>query len=175
MASFVLNLMTKELSPVPSVQGMDPRDAVSEHTILVTTEQAREIGQATMVEREQIVARILGKKLVADGDLPVEHRKILSAGMDALGIDEVGELETESAKVEAETDKTEPAEEEPISMDLDTGSAMALMTRDQLRKMKSQARLVRYAREMLGLEVADNEKFDSLKRRVFAMQFGDPA
>ena len=172
--AYVLNLTTKELSPLPAVQGADAESLVSSHAIVVSAEQAQQIGRASMADRKRIITRLLGERLVRDGGLPETHRKILSAGMAALGVGEVQELGCNTADEAVEV--SEPAPElEPVAMSLDTGSAMALMTREQLIKMKSQSRLVKYAREMLGLEVDDHESFDLLKRRVMAMQFGETA
>lgn len=162
---YVFNLVSKTLAPMPSHPGADPMEFISKDAIVVSDEQARKIGKATPDELEKMTTQILGKRLMRDQTMPAEHRKILEAGMKALGIDDL----SVANKAEAEKDE----DEGEISVTLDTGNSAALLSKAQVKRIKSHPTILKYAREVLGMDVADNESFDVLKSKVLIQQFGD--
>lgn len=166
---YVFNLKSKTLAPLPSHPGADPMEFVSKEAIVVNDEQARMIGKADATELEKITMHILGKRLMRDQSMSAEHLKLLEAGMKALGTDDLSEVAKDKPKVEEES------EEEPLSMTLDTGNSSALLSKTQVNRIKSHSTILKYAREVLGLDVLDNETFDVLKRKVLAHQFGEEA
>lgn len=162
---YVFNLVSKTLAPMPSHPGADPMEFISKDAIVVSDEQAHLIGKATPDELAKMTTQILGKRLMRDQSMPAEHRKILEAGMKALGIDDL----SVANKAEAENDEDEDA----ISVTLDTGNSAALLSKAQVKRIKSHPTILKYAREVLGMDVADNESFDVLKSKVLIQQFGD--
>lgn len=167
---YVFNLVSKTLAPMPSHPGADPMEFISKDAIVVSDEQAHLIGKATPDELAKMTTQILGKRLMRDQSMPAEHRKILEAGMKALGIDDLSVANKAVAnKAEAENDEDEDA----ISVTLDTGNSAALLSKAQVKRIKSHPTILKYAREVLGMDVADNESFDVLKSKVLIQQFGD--
>jgi plasmid stability protein len=167
---YVFNLVSKTLAPMPSHPGADPMEFISKDAIVVSNEQARQIGKADAKELERITMHILGKRLMRDQSMSAEHRKILEAGMKALGTDDLSEV----AKDKPAEDAIE-AEDETLSMTLDTGNSSALLSKAQVSRIRSHSTILKYAREVLGLDVLDNETFEVLKRKVLAHQFGEEA
>lgn len=178
---YVFNLVSKTLAPMPSHPGADPMEFISKDAIVVSDEQARQIGKATPDELAKMTTQILGKRLMRDQSMSAEHRKLLEAGMKALGIDDLSVANKAKTankavanKAEAEKDEAENDEDEDaISVTLDTGNSAALLSKAQVKKIKSHPTILKYAREALGMDVADNESFDVLKSKVLIKQFGD--
>ncbi len=170
---YVFNLKSKTLAPLPSHPGADPMEFVSKEAIVVNDEQARMIGKADAAELEKITMHILGKRLLRDQSMSAEHLKLLEAGMKALGTDDLSEVAKDKPKVEDKLKVEEDVEEETLSMTLDTGNSSALLSKAQVSRIRSHSTILKYAREVLGLDVLDNETFEVLKRKVLAHQFGE--
>lgn len=159
---FALNLKTKAIGPLVNLPNVDPKEFLNDHTIVVSNAQAEAFSKAKPEEREKMVASILGKRLLNDPAMSAEHRKILMAGLNALGLNELSDLEKK--------DKAEPEVETPeadtIAVTVDTGESAAVWTEDQIRYCKKQASLLAYANNTLGLKVPENTQFDILKNMV---------
>ena len=168
---YVFNLVSKTLAPMPSHPGADPMEFISKDAIVVSDEQARQIGKATPDKLEKITTQILGKRLMRDQSMSAEHRKLLEAGMKALGIDDLSVANKAEAKNKAEAEKDE--DESAISVTLDTGNSAALLSKEKVKRIKSHSTILKYAREVLNMDVSDNEPFDVLKSKVLIQQFGD--
>lgn len=178
---YVFNLNTKALSPLPSHPGADPEEFISQDAIIVSDEQARLISKSNIKERERITTQILGNRLMNDHSMSPEHRKILEAGMKALNIGDLSgdskpKKSTKAAAkenvVESIPEMFEEEDGAAMSLTLDTGDSAALLSKAKIAKL-NQANLVKYAREVHGMNVADNENFEILKRKVYAQQFGE--
>ena len=100
---YVFNLVSKTLAPMPSHPGADPMEFISKDAIVVSNEQAHLIGKATPDELAKMTTQILGKRLMRDQSMPMEHRKILEAGMKALGIDDLSVANKAKTANKAET------------------------------------------------------------------------
>lgn len=159
---FALNLKTKSIGPLVNLPNVDPKEFLNDHTIIVSDKQAEAFGKAKPEEREKMVASILGKRLLNDPAMSTEHRKILMAGLEALGLNELSELEKkDNAEPEVET-----PDADTIAVTVDTGESAAAWTEDQIRYCKKQASLLAYANKTLGLNVPENTQFDILKNMV---------
>lgn len=160
---YVLNLTTKMLSPVPPGPD-DVSQFIPANAIIVSRDLADQIAKADAAGRERIVTAILGKRLLNNVKMTPEAKRILESG--------VGTLKLEvSPGVEPEAHTEEEDDGETISLDVETGVS-SLLTKRQVSKL-NHPNLLKYAREALGLDVADNEPYESIKAKVYAKQFGE--
>lgn len=161
---YVLNLNTKNLSPMPTGPG-DVSSFIPPNAIVIGRELAAKIAKADAVGRERIVTAILGKRLIDNVGMTPEARKILEAGM--------GALKADMASVSEEPEVKDDSEEEAsIHLELESNGGTPLLTKRQVSKL-NHPNLLKYAREALGLECADNEPYEVLKAKVYAKQFGE--
>ena len=163
--NYVLNLTTKQLSPAPTLDGKELEEFIPENAMLVSPEVAKRVSEAaTKEEKDAIVTAILGNRMLNNATLTPAAKKILKAGMEALQLkDALPEAAKEEEPVDVDT---------TINLELETKGVAALLTKRQVSKL-NHPNLLKYAREMLGLEVADNEPYEQIKAKVYAKQFNE--
>ena len=157
---YVLNLNTKMLSPLPSGPG-DISTFIPPNAIIIDEALAAKVSKADMAGRERIVTAILGKRLMNNVAMTPEAKRILEAGVGALKVD-LGELSEEATVVESNAQDSASSGAEV--------SGSALLTRRQISRL-TQADLVKYARDTLGLTISDEDPPEVVKAQVIAKQF----
>lgn len=165
MQRYLLNMKTYQLSPLPNDGKSGYEEFIPENTIEVDAKTAKRIGEASHEECERIVQSILGRRMLANENLSPAAKKVFKAGLAALNL----QAEEEAASPQEEA----PEDDEGINLEVEThGSAEAMLTKRQVAKL-NHPNLLKYARETLGIDCADNEPYESIKAKVYAKQFGE--
>lgn len=168
---YYLNVKTLQLVPHVKSWFIDFRPYVSENTILISEEDAKLIAHKKGAERRAIADKIVREKFERHEEIPVGVKQRLDEIYEQRLRENARRAAEEPAKPVAPAANIDFSNGEPVTLKV-TGNTDDRMTKNQIAKL-SQANLVKYARNVLMMECADNEPYKELKERVYAEQFGD--
>lgn len=163
--SFVFNFKTRELSPMIQLPEDKVREYLPEDAMIVTDEQAKLLADSPRDRRDEVIFGILSRAMASSGGsgLGFGAKRFFS---------EHAELSMKANREDASVKLPEAEEgvfDTPVKVNVGLGD---LLTKTKVKKLNHPS-LLKYARDVLELDVADNEPYDILLAKVMDKQFGE--
>lgn len=163
--SFVFNFKTRELSPMISLPEDKVREMLPEDAMIVTDDQAKALADTPREQRDEVIFGILSRAMASSGGsgLGFGAKRFFS---------EHAELAMKQKRAEDEKSiDGEALFEMPVKVESRIGET-ELLTKTKVKKLNYPS-LLKYARDVLEMDVADNEPYDILLAKVMDKQFGE--